>query len=144
MQCRVGICGEPAHEFGDLVGRQLVLAHVGDVVQRLAVVVGQHMDARRVERDLGQAVVGAQALEPAWVVGQQRQPRLLGAARRRYEVNLGRHETIFFVALREREHGLGDDLRRQAGDRQQDAATIAGGVVRQTHAAILPAAGASW
>jgi hypothetical protein len=79
------------------------------------------VDVTPVEGDLRQAEVFAQAVEPARLVGQQRQPRALGALGGGDEVDLGGHEGVV-MAYGQRMQRFGDDLGRQAGDGKQDAA----------------------
>ena len=75
---RVG--SKRAHGLGQRIGSGVVVGLAADVLQRLAGAVADDLDALGIEADVRQAVVGPQAVEPARLLRQQVQPRVLGAA----------------------------------------------------------------
>jgi hypothetical protein len=128
VQARICVLGKRAHLFGDEIGDGGVVPLRENVVERLTVRCGDDVNVVLGEGDRRQAVIGAQPMEPAGILGQQGVPRLLGAAPRRDQADPGRHPGGLPVD-RERVERLGDDLRRQAGHREQDAARRSVGVI---------------
>ncbi|EXI65699.1 MAG: hypothetical protein AW07_04673 [Candidatus Accumulibacter sp. SK-11] len=128
MQRAVGIGGEVAHEFGDAVGGAAVVVGRADVVERIAVSVREDVDVLGREVDRRQRVVAAEAVEPARLVREQRQARLLGAAAGGDQVDFAGDEGGLRRSDGERVQGFGDDLRRQAGDGEEDSSRVGAGV----------------
>lgn len=112
---------EQAHALDDGVCRERIVRVVANVIERGAVGPFDQMDVRFVESDFRQLVVGAQAMEPTGLGMKQLQAGVVGPACGRDEADLGRNPARRGCD-RERIERFGDDLRRQTGDRQQNAA----------------------
>jgi len=120
------VAGEFGDQRGDGVGRRRVFGRGANVGERRAVRAGDDVEVCSGKvRPTQHRVVGQQGMElPAVRVqqGSLRQPRPFG---RGDEVNFGGQEGN--IAMRQRVERLGDDLRRQAGNAEQDAARKVGG-----------------
>ena len=118
VQRGVVVPSEIAHHRGDRVGGAGVVVRGADIAQRPAVGIAQHMDVLRFEHDGGQTVVYSQSVEPTALGMQERFARSFSTISGRDEMNLGGDKRRFLID-REGIQGLGDDLRRQTGNRDQ-------------------------
>jgi hypothetical protein len=133
VQRAVRVGGELADQGGDAVGGAAVVFRRADVVERPAAGVFEDVDGGGGEIDRRQRVVPAEAVEPSRFFGEQGEAGLFGAAAGGDQVHLGGDERVRRRGNGERVEGLGDDLRRQAGDGDENAAETKGGIIRDIH-----------
>jgi hypothetical protein len=122
VQCAVRVGGELADQGGDAVGGAAVVFRRADVVERPAAGVFEDVDGGGGEIDRRQRVVPAEAVKPSRFFGEQGEAGLFGAAAGGDQVHLGGDERVRRRGNGEGVEGLGDDLRRQAGDGDENAA----------------------
>ncbi len=128
MQRAVGIGSELANQGSDAVGGAAVVFGRADVVERPAVGVFKDVDGVGGESDTRQRVVATEVVEPARCLRQQCQARFFGAAAGGDQVDLVGYERGSRWGDGEGVERFGDDLRRQAGDGDENATGIVVGV----------------